>query len=132
MYMKKASCVLVVNKKDKTFLSVSLKKDHEDMNLPGGRVEKDETYIQAGIRETKEETGITVWNLKELHCDVDSGWTVVTFYTHNYLGNIYTRENHVVKWLPLEYLKKSKLWPEYNTEVYDKYIDVMNGVEGNM
>ncbi len=124
--MKKASCVLIVNKKDQTFLSVSLKNDHEDMNLPGGRVEKGETYIQAGIRETKEETGITVWNLKELHCDIDSGWTVVTYYTHNYLGNIYTRENHVVKWLPLEYLNKSKLWPEYNSVVYSKYMNLFD------
>ena len=42
------------------YLSVSLKNDHTDFNLPGGKVEHNETYIQTGIREVKEETGIDV------------------------------------------------------------------------
>ena len=54
--MKKASCVLIVNKKDQTFLSVSLKNDHDDMNLPGGRVEKGETYIGLPARNGKKMT----------------------------------------------------------------------------
>lgn len=118
----KASCVLIVDKKSNLFLAVSLKDDHSDMNLPGGKVEKGETCMTAGIRETKEETGLRVWNLKLLHRDWDSSWEVYTYYTHCFEGEIQTEENHVVKWLPLEELTKSKKWPKYNTDVYHKYL----------
>ena len=40
------------------FLSVSLKEDHTDFNLPGGKVEQNETFEEAAIREVKEETGL--------------------------------------------------------------------------
>ena len=60
--MPKASCVLLIDKINKLFLSVSLKTDKTDFNLPGGKVEKSETFKQAAIREMKEETGL---NIKE-------------------------------------------------------------------
>ena len=120
--LKYASCVLVINKDKKRFLSVSLKTDHNDFNLPGGTVEKGETIQEAGIREVKEETGIDITNLKELHKDIADNYEVTTFLTFNYEGNINTKENHVVKWLPLFDLTKSKTWPEYNSIVYGKYL----------
>ena len=115
-----ASCVLIINKNN--FLSVSLKNDHTDFNLPGGTVEKNESIEEAGIREVKEETGINVFNLKFLHKDISNDYEVTTFYTYDYEGEIFTNENHVVKWLPLLYLTKSKTWPEYNSIVYGKYL----------
>ena len=38
--MQEAVCILIVNKTTNMFLSVSLKDDHTDMNLPGGKVEE--------------------------------------------------------------------------------------------
>lgn len=120
---KIAVCVLIVDSESCEFLSVSLKDDHSDFNLPGGKVELGEELIQTGIREVKEETGINVYNLKYLYEGTDEDYQVFTYYTSNYDGDIYTKENHLVKWLPLYELTKSKKWPEYNTVIYNKYLE---------
>lgn len=122
VHPKLAVCVLIVNKKTCQFLSVTLKNDHSDFNLPGGKVEKGETFKEAGIREVKEETGLDVYNLHKLHEGYDDITEVITFYTYDYEGKIYTTENHVVKWLPLYSLNHSKTWKKYNSEVYNKYL----------
>jgi len=117
-----ASCVLIVNDIEKKFLAVSLKWDHSDMNLPGGKVEEGESVMEAGIREVKEETGLTVKNLKKLHSAYEGDWKVVTYYTKDYTGIINTNENHRIEWLTLDKLCNSKSWPKYNTEIYNKYL----------
>jgi len=120
-----ASCILLVEKNK--FLAVSRKEDHDDFNLPGGSVEEGESCLQAAIRELKEETGleVTMENLTCLHVDKDGVFRVYTYYCHEFSGDIHTVENHKVKWLPLEDLRKSKLWPRYNSMVLDKYNNVM-------
>lgn len=122
--MNTAVCVLVINKEEYSFLSVSLKEDHEDFNLPGGKLEDNETLEEAGIREVKEETGIDIYNLKFLYKGFDGSTEVVTFYTTEYFGDINTRENHVVKWLPIYDLTKSKKWPIYNSTIFNKYLEL--------
>ena len=123
---KLAVCVLIVDQKSCNFLSVSLKDDHTDFNLPGGKVELGENIIDAGVREVKEETGIDVFNLEFLYESKDNEFQVITYYTSNYDGNIYTKENHVVKWIPLYDLTKSKKWPEYNSKIYELYLNLPN------
>ena len=109
--MKSAVCVLIVNRNNE-FLSVSLKEDHTDFNLPGGKVEENETNINACIREVKEETGLDVNNIGELYEDYDEvdGYQVYTNYANWYSGRIHTVENHVVKCLPIKELTNSKKW----------------------
>ena len=121
-----AVCVLIVDIDSCNFLSVSLKDDHTDFNLPGGKVELGEQLIQTGIREVKEETGINVYNLEFLYEGIDNEFQVFTYYTNNFDGKIYTKENHLVKWLPLYELTKSKKWPEYNSVIYEKYLEKIN------
>jgi 8-oxo-dGTP diphosphatase len=123
---KVAVCVLIVDQKSCNFLSVSLKDDHTDFNLPGGKVELGESLIEAGIREIKEETGIDIFSLQFLYESYDEDCQVITFYTNNFEGSIYTKENHIVKWLPLYDLTKSKKWPEYNSKVYEMYLKLPN------
>jgi 8-oxo-dGTP diphosphatase len=120
--MNTAVCVLIIDKNN--FLAVSLKEDHTDLNLPGGKVEMNETFEEAAIREVREETGLNVFNLHFLYKDIDTDYEVITYYTNDYQGFINTRENHVVKWLPLYDLTKSKKWPEYNSMIYNKFLEL--------
>lgn len=122
--MNTAVCVLVLSKENYNFLSVSLKEDHEDFNLPGGKLENNESLEEAGIREVKEETGLDIFNLKFLYKDFDHDTEVFTYYTNDYQGKINTLENHVVKWLPIYNLTKSKKWPLYNTMIFNKYLEL--------
>jgi 8-oxo-dGTP diphosphatase len=124
MKFKKASIVIIL-KNNKEFLSVSLHKDHSDMNMPGGMVEKNETPEQAAIREVKEETGLEVKNLKSLYQAMEDDIMVYTYYTFDYEGEIFTVENHKIEWLALEELNKSKSWPEYNKTCYELIMKIL-------
>ncbi len=55
-------CIIENNGK---FLLVKLNYAHHLWTFPGGKVERGESFLEAGIRETKEETGIIV---KDLIC----------------------------------------------------------------
>lgn len=122
--MKKASCILLIDEKNKLFLSVSLKTDKTDFNLPGGKVEKGETFKQAAIREMKEETGLDILekDLIIFQEDFVDGFKVITYLTTNYTNNIYTEEEGIVKWLPYIFLTKSKSWKKENSNLYYKLI----------
>jgi 8-oxo-dGTP diphosphatase len=122
--MKKASCILLIDEKNKLFLSVSLKTDKTDFNLPGGKVEKGESFKQAAIREMKEETGLDILekDLIMFQEDFVDGFQVITYLTTNYTNNIYTEEEGIVKWLPYIYLTKSKSWKKENSNLYYKLI----------
>lgn len=62
-----AVCAVIVNN-DGKILAVSRKDDHEKFGLPGGKVDPEdgEDYTSAIIREVKEETGIDIFNTKEI------------------------------------------------------------------
>lgn len=119
---KLAVCILIIDKQKYNFLAVSLKEDHSDFNLPGGIVKKNESTLEAALRETKEETGIDIFNLIYLYENYDNDVNVITFYTYDFHGIINTIEDHKVKWLPIYELTNSKKWNKYNSEVYNKYL----------
>jgi len=97
--MKEAVQVVILNK-DGEVLAVSRKHDHNDFGLVGGKVDEGETLIEAIIRETKEETGLTIYKkdliqIFSMHRDNYMGYT---YLIDKYDGEIETDEPHVVKW----------------------------------
>ena len=92
--------------------------------MPGGKLENNETYEETAVREVKEETGLHVFNLKKLYIDFDYDIEVHTYFTYDYNGELFTKENHILKWLPLYDLTKSKKWNNYNSMIFNKYLEL--------
>lgn len=109
--MRKSVCVILFN--ESKILGVSRKHDHSDFGLVGGKVDDtDESVESAIIRETKEETGLDIHNLKLVDRCEYGGYDTYCFYA-DYKGNIDTEENHIVKWLePMDLTKGS--FGDYN------------------
>lgn len=61
--MKPSGACIVLKNGDK-ILGVTRKHDHTLWGLPGGKLDPDETAFEAITRETKEETGLDIYNLK--------------------------------------------------------------------
>lgn len=58
--LKKAACILVFSEDGSEILAVSRKDDLNAFGIPGGKVDPNETFLDAAIRETLEETGFEV------------------------------------------------------------------------
>ena len=52
----------LIHQNDKYLLQNRLKEDWKGLTLPGGHIEKNESIIDAVIREMKEETGLDIQN----------------------------------------------------------------------
>ena len=81
-------------KSDFGWLAVSRKNDSTKFGLPGGSIDKGEDSKTAAIRETFEETGITVTDCVLVHSNSTSDYYFATKYT----GEVSTQEVGIVKW----------------------------------
>ena len=58
--LKKAACVLVFSEDKSEILAVSRKDDQTAFGIPGGKVDEGESFLEAAIRESLEETGYEI------------------------------------------------------------------------
>jgi ADP-ribose pyrophosphatase YjhB (NUDIX family) len=123
MIVNKSAQVILINPEGYV-LGVSRKDDHNDFGLVGGRMDpedNDDPKITA-IRETKEETGLDITNLRlifAIHKDGFMGYT----YLADYSGVIEHDEPHVVKWQPMEVLVNGR-FGKYNKLVSESLNDM--------
>lgn len=123
--MKIVGCIVIKNNEGE-ILCVSRKTDHNDMGLPGGKMEnEDNNFPQlTACRETFEETGISVKisDLKLVYACHHDGYMTYTYYTETYTGEINHNEPHVVKWGTFDDLIAGS-FGDYNKCVLDSIND---------
>lgn len=82
------------------------------IDIPGGKIEKGETGVEAAIREVKEETGIEVSNFEEVGNVIieypDRIYNMEVFVTNNYMGSVRNNEENDAFFIDIEDLLKEK------------------------
>lgn len=103
----------LIHQKDEYLLQNRIKKDWKGLTLPGGHIEKNESIVDAVIREMKEETGLTIQNprlcgIKQF--PIENGrYIVFLFHTDEFSGEVISSDEGEMVWV-----KKSEL-PKMNT-----------------
>jgi 8-oxo-dGTP pyrophosphatase MutT (NUDIX family) len=108
-------CVLI-RRDDGKILAVSRPNDPEAFGLPGGHIELGETPEEAAVREVLEETGIDIFNLKEVYSTYDNQ-ELVNCFIADFVGKPIQKESGVVKWVDPEVLINGP-FGGYNLELF--------------
>ena len=81
---------------DRLLLQNRIKKDWHGYALPGGHVERGESFVDAVIREMKEETGLEITNPRLVgvkQFPIENGrYVVLLFKATEWLGNVVSSE----------------------------------------
>jgi 8-oxo-dGTP diphosphatase len=111
--MRNAAVMLII--KDGLILAVSRRYDKTKFGLPGGKQEPDETTEAAAIRETLEETGVTVSKCEFIYLrdepkDRPEGedFHAYCYYATEWSGEPHDSEEGVVKWLTEQEITSDK------------------------
>ena len=110
---------------EKILLQNRIKKDWRGYALPGGHVEQGESFVDAVIREMREETGLTVVDPRLVgvkQFPIDNGrYVVLLFKATEWTGNVISSEEGQMEWIEYSYLSKVK-----TVDDFDELLKVMN------
>lgn len=124
MNITTAACILIFNPDNPNeVLGVARKNDPNSFGLPGGKVEDNESVMEAAIREAKEETGLDLQNLELLFSKVDDNNVMcVTYLAQIAPGStLAPRPGEAqVKWVSKDVLRSGP-FADYNTALFETY-----------
>ena len=89
---------------NKILLQNRVKKDWRGLTFPGGHVEKEESFVQAIVREIYEETGLTIrepklCGVKQFQTDEDERYIVLLFKTDKFEGTLISSDEGEMRWI---------------------------------
>ncbi|MBR5667700.1 MAG: 8-oxo-dGTP diphosphatase [Lachnospiraceae bacterium] len=88
---------------DRVLLQNRVKKDWQGYTLPGGHVEPGESFVDAVVREMKEETGLTIEKPKLVgikQFPIDGGrYIVLLFEATQFTGEVISSEEGEMTWI---------------------------------
>lgn len=118
------SVVAVITDDQGRFLAVSRKDDHDDLGLPGGKIEPGESPEEAVVRELYEETGLNV-SRRSLRSTMiapdEEGRLCMAFDVLQHKGVAYSREGAWVGWAePSRFLAKRATYREYMRALFER------------
>jgi len=97
------TCLCMIYKDDMILLQNRVKKDWRGYTLPGGHIEPGESFVDAVIREMKEETGLDIQHPKLCgikQFPIDGGrYLVVLFKTDEFSGELVSSEEGQMEWI---------------------------------
>jgi ADP-ribose pyrophosphatase YjhB (NUDIX family) len=132
--MKQAGVMLIV--KDGLILSISRRNDKTKFGLPGGKCEENEPVKDAAIRETQEETAVSVKDCTWIftreeprHAPEGQDFECHCFYATQWDGEPHNSEEGDVKWLTVEELTTTNgAFPDYNRKTINAFKTIFPSV----
>jgi len=114
--------ILVENRRDP---------DWPGICFPGGHVEPGEAFTAAAVRETLEETGLTVRNLKlcgvkQFQTKTDARYVVFFYKTNQFSGTLRSSDEGEVFWIPRKDLTNYSLVEDFTDMVKVMELDELN------
>ncbi len=129
---EKEACILtnmcMIRNGDKVLVQNRVNPNWPGFTFPGGHVEPRESFVESVIREVREETGLTIWDVQL--CGIKQ-WTskdgsyryLVLFYkTSSFSGELTSSEEGDVFWMTVEELKKAPK-PVGFSEMLEVFLD---------
>jgi len=107
--------MIMVKSGDKILLQDRVKKDYKGYAFPGGHVEFGESIVNCAIRETKEETGLDIFDpvlcgIKEFinPCAENSRYMVFLYKAYKFTGELKNSREGQMRWVKRSDLSKLK------------------------
>ncbi len=98
------------------------KPDWPGITFPGGHVEKNESFVEAVIREVQEETGLTIQDpvlcgTKQFQDKNDARYVVFFYKASRFAGQLRSSDEGQVFWIKREDLREHTLAPDMEAMV---------------
>lgn len=108
----------LIHNEKQYLLQDRVKKDWKGYTLPGGHVEPGESFVDAVIREMKEETGLTIQNPKLCgvrQFPIEGGRYIVFLYkADQYSGELISSEEGAMHWVNKDELGRVNLVNDFH------------------